>query len=294
MHPTLLTLPGLGWEIQSYGFMLGLALVLGWVLALRLAAADRLPAEVLGTGYVLGAATAILVARAAFLLQHPARWEGWRSLLELQPGGLAPFAGALVGLAVLALHGARHRVPPLAWFDCIAPAVALGVVLERTGAFLAGSGFGRYVDPSFPLAVTYPAGSVAYHFHRTELQALLPDGATESLTVHPSQLYGAALGLAGLALCVWLRRRRVFSGQVFLGFAIYWLLARALVEEWFRADAVPGVLGPFAPGQVAAILLAAALAVVYRTRLLRARRGDASVVQWTGGRWTPKAPREEV
>ncbi len=267
MSPVLFTIPGLGWEIQAYGFLLALALVLGYFLSLRLAHAAGLPVEPLGTLYVLGAAFGVFAARAGYLLQHPDRFSGWRDLFVLAPGGLAPFFGAFVGLAVAAVLAGRRKIPVLRWFDCLAPAYVAGVVLERIGAFLAGSGFGRYVDPNFPLAVRYPPGSAPYRFHRSTLDMLLPEGAEASLPVHPSQLYGAALGLVGVALAALLWRRRRADGQVFLGTAIYWLLARALVEEWFRADAPPGVFGPLSAGQLAALVLAAALGAVYAARV---------------------------
>ncbi|RMG99342.1 MAG: hypothetical protein D6705_03460 [Deltaproteobacteria bacterium] len=267
MSPVLFTIPGLDWQVQAYGFLLAVALVAGWFLALRLAHRAGLPVEPLGTVYVVGAAAGMLAARVGYLLQHPDRFTNWRDALILAPGGLAPFFGAVVALLVSAVMVGRRKIPVLRWFDCLALPYMVGVVLERIGAFLAGSGFGRYVEPTFPLAVRYPPGSPAYRFHRTRLDMLLPEGAEASLPVHPSQLYGALLGLVGVALAAWVWRRRRVDGQVFLSVSIYWLLARALVEEWFRADAVPGIFGPLAPGQLVAVVLAAALGAFLWVRL---------------------------
>ncbi len=272
MAPVLFTIPGLGWEVQAYGFMLAAALVAGWFLALRAAARRGLAVEPLGTNYVLAAASAVFAARAGFLLQHPDRFSGVRDLFVLAPGGLAPFFGAFVGLAVAAVLAGRRKIPVLRWFDCLASPAMLGVVLERIGAFLAGTGFGRYVDPTFPLAVRYPPDSPAYRYHRATLDMLLPQGAPASLPVHPSQLYGAALGALGVVLAWRLGRRTRPDGELFLLVAIYWLLARAFVEAWFRADAPPGVVGPLAPGQVAAAVLVLALAAVLVARR-RAAKG---------------------
>lgn len=288
MHPVLFTVPGLDWEVQAYGFFLGLALILGWIISLRLAEADRLPAQLLGTSYVLGAAAGLFAARGGWLFQHTDRFESWRSLLQLQPGGMAPFAGILLGLVVTAMHAQRRtKTPPTPWFDCLVPAYALGVVFERIGAFLAGSSFGTYAGPDFALAVTYPPDSPAFAWHRSHLQALLPAESVASLPVHPAPLYGMLLAGVGLGLCVWLRRNRTFSGQVFLGFTIYWLLARTMVEEWFRADHEAGVFGPLAAGQLTALVLVVALIPVYRARMRAARTDPSSVALWKGGPWTP-------
>ena len=50
--------------------------------------------------------------------EHPEHFDGWVSIVQLQAGGLAPFAGVVVGLLATAMHAGRHRVPALAWFDC--------------------------------------------------------------------------------------------------------------------------------------------------------------------------------
>ena len=291
MFPGPITIPGLEWQIHAYGLLIGLALIVGWVMSLQLADADRLPIKPLSTIYVLGAAVGIFTSRAAWLVQHPDRYEGWSSVLTLPAGGLAAFAGMVAALVVVAVLVDRRRIPVLAWFDCVAPAFATGVVLERLAAFMAGSSFGRYAGPDFFLGVRFPKGSVVYAFHRQHMEALLPAGSNTSLPVHPVQLYGAVLGVLGVALCVWLRRRRTFSGQVFLGFAAYHVVVRALIEEAFRADAPPATVGPLSPGQVAAVVVAGALLAVSRSMLKRARKNPERYARWRGGPWTPKDRR---
>jgi phosphatidylglycerol:prolipoprotein diacylglycerol transferase len=287
VHPTLITIPGLDFEVQAYGFALGAALVLGWIWSLRLALRDRLPPAHLGTSYVLAAVCGMFAARAVYLLQHPERFDSARALLQLAPGGLAGFAGALVGLVVTVLHARAGRVPVWAWLDCLAPALTVGVALERGGAFLAGTEFGRYVDPGFPLAVTYPIGSPAYTFHASTLDALLPNGATRSLPVHPTQLYVATFAVLLFAVVSRLRRRRSFSGQAVLTVVGAHVAFAVLVERPLRADTGPVAMGP---AQVLGLLLAGALAVVYVTRLRRARAEPGALQLWNGGPWSPTAP----
>lgn len=289
MAPLLFTVPGLGWEIQSYGFFMGLALVIGWVVSLALARADRLPAESLGTVYVASVAGGVLAARAGWLAQHPDRWEGAGSLLSLSADGLAPFVGIVVALLLSTVMATLRKVPVTAWFDVIAPAFAVGTILERVGALLAGSGYGRYA-PDWPLSIRFPPGSAAYADHLAHLEGLLAPGADASLPVHPTQLYGAVLAAVGLWFVLWLRKRRRFSGQVFLSYVMYVIVARTFVEDWFRADAVQPVLGPLNPGQVAGVALLIALGIILRTRGRRAGQIEGGLRYWEGGRWTPGKP----
>lgn len=268
MKPVLFTLPGLGWEIGAYPFFVALALVVAWAQTLRNAKADGFDPKAMGPVFVASAAAGLVGARAAWVVQHPEAYAGLGSLLALRAGTLAPFAGVVVALVVGGAWASRLKVRPWAWYDVLAPAMAIGLVLERVGAFFAGTAFGRYA-PDAALSVRFPVGSPAFALHQRTLANLM-QSSTESLAVHPVQLYAAALGAVGLALCVWLRKRRRFEGQVFVGFAAFAVLTRAFVEEPLRADAPAGVMGPLNAGQVGALAMALVLGVVY---LYLQRRG---------------------
>lgn len=289
MSPILFTVPGVEWEVSAYGFFLGLALVAGWLLSISLAAKDRLPADRLGTSYVVALGFALVGARAAWLFGNPEAWTGWGSLLTLSQGGLSPAAGLVVAVLVTLVHTGRMGVPAALWFDAAAPALALGIALERLGALFAGIGFGRYA-PDFPLAIRFPIDSPAFEAHRQKLAQLLPAGASESLPVYPTQIIALVLALAGLWIALRLRKRRVFAGQVALATLAWLLAARTLVEEPLRADRAEATIGPFAPGQVAAALLVLALVVILRARWKRARADAKAPKPWEGGPWSPKPP----
>ncbi|MGH1341273.1 MAG: prolipoprotein diacylglyceryl transferase [Nannocystales bacterium] len=262
MKPVLFTLPGLGWEIQAYGFFVALALVVAWAQTLRLSRTEGFDPKAMGPVFVASAAAGLVGARAAWVVQHPQAYEGVASLVALRAGTMAPFAGVAVALIVGGAWASRLKVRPWAWYDVLAPALALGLVFERLGAFFAGTAFGRYAADA-SLSVQFPVGSPAFVEHKRTLANLMRSGALESLPVHPVQLYAAALGLLGLALCVWVRTRRRFEGQVFLSFGMFYLVVRAFVEEPMRADAPAGVLGPLNTGQVGAAAMLVVLGVVY-------------------------------
>jgi phosphatidylglycerol---prolipoprotein diacylglyceryl transferase len=288
----ILTLPGLGWDVQSYGLLLALALVLAWVIALSLGRRDRLPPGPLGTAIVLGVGLGLIGARIAWLLQRPAEASGAApELFVLRPDELAPFAGVVVAGLVAGLHLMRRRVPVVAFLDVVAPAALAGAILERLGALLAGTGFGDYA-PGLPWAIRFPAGSPAWLEHQRALAGLLPPGSEQSLPVHPTQLYAMAVAGAALGVGLWLRRRRRrFSGQVFLGTAMAYLLGRALVEEWFRADAGAAMLGPLTSVQVGSLVLVAAMATVLWARGRMAALRPGAFREWEGGRWSPEPER---
>jgi phosphatidylglycerol:prolipoprotein diacylglycerol transferase len=288
MHPQLFTVPGTEFSVASYGFCVGLALILAWVLALLHARADRLPSDRLGTVFVLAAIAGLLCARVIWLLQQglPVDLDAIRSL---PAGGMTVFGGAFAALLVCVVGCRRVGVPLLAWLDCVAPAFALGAICERVGALLAGGDFGRYVGAEefgHALAVSYPPGSPAFILHSVTLQGL--PGVTEaaSAPVHPVQGYEAALALVTLAVALWIRKRRAYGGQVFFAAMAVFVVGRALLDP-LRHDAAPEVLGPVRLSQVSGFGLLLVLWIASVVQRRRAAATPGGLRWWEGGPWSP-------
>ncbi|PRQ07253.1 prolipoprotein diacylglyceryl transferase [Enhygromyxa salina] len=286
MHPVLFSLGET--PIHAYGFLIAVALILGWIMSLAFARADKLPADQLGTGYVIAVGAGLLAGRAMWLFSNREQFDGLVSLIQLQAGGLSGFGGVLTGLIVAGVYCQNKKIPPWAWLDCAAPAFLLGVVLERLGAFLAGADFGAYVDPDFFLAVQFPADSPVYDVQRRELTGLRI-GLDRSLTVHPSQLYAAGAAALGVGLSLLIRARRQYSGQVALFAMGYYAAIRYLIEDPFRYDVTPELAGPVTLGHLTGVVVIAVVIGVHIMRRTKLAEAPASVIQWTGGPWTPGA-----
>ncbi|MCA9656007.1 MAG: prolipoprotein diacylglyceryl transferase [Myxococcales bacterium] len=280
MHPVLVGLP-------SYGLMLALALLLGWSVMQSLGRRDHLPPGRMSTAYVLGAGFGLFGARLGWILSRPNDQAAQAELVAIHGDELAPFLGLMMGAVVSGLYLARRRIPIAAGYDVAAPALAAVAIVERLGALLAGTGYGR-VAPELPWAIQFPAGSPAFLDHQRNLEGLLPVGAEHSLPVHPTQIYGMLLAGVTLAVALWLRKHRSFSGQVVLGTGIAHLVGRALIEDWFRADAGPAMAGPLSSGQLSAVVLIVALGVVMWARARLSARSPAAYRPWEGGRWSPR------
>ena len=289
MHPQLFTVPGTEFVVTAYGLFMGLALVMAWMTALLLARKDRLPSDRLGTVFVVAVMLGLLCARAVWLLQqgHPL---GLDELRSLPAGGMTVFGGAFAALVVCVIGARRSGVPLLAWLDCVAPAFAIGAISERVGALLAGGDFGRYVgaeELGHAFAVTYPRGSPAFVLHAVTLQGL--PGVTESASapVHPVQAYGAVLAIVTLAVAVWIRRRRRYSGQVFFAAMAVFVAGRALLDP-LRHDAEPEVFGPLRLSQLSGMGLLLVLWIASRVQAGRAAGAPGGLRLWEGGPWSPR------
>lgn len=131
-------------------------------------------------------------------------------------GGFSFLGGAIgIGL-VLALVTRGHRTTFLQWLDALVPAVALGLVFEWLGAFLAGEAYGRPTDAFW--GVTYDAVNVRY-----------------AIPIHPVQLYYAFFYffLTFLLLIIRKKSRRVGAETLF---GIFAASLATLWFEYYRGD----------------------------------------------------------
>lgn len=240
--------------VYSYGTLLALSFVLGWFLTLRLARSNALPSDLGKLVFFVAAISALLGARALYVLTNLERFGAWRELFDMQGGGLVAYGGFLGGLAGSVIFLRARRSSWLAWADAAVPSLAAGVMITRVGCYLFGCDFGRPLLPGAPVWLqrlgTFPhwepgspagSGSPAWLAHVAE-RGLSPD-AVSSLPVHPTQLYESIAGglLLVVVLLVWHRRR--FAGQVLLTFGFGYGLFRFLVELC-RDDAERGAFGP--------------------------------------------------
>lgn len=160
-------------------------------------------------------------------------------VLRVWEGGLVWYGG-LIGATLTAVWFVRRRkVAFLPYGDLLVPGVALGHAIGRLGCFAAGCCFGNVAAPWFPLPVSFPQGSPAYHEHVG--QGLLHAGAEHSLPVYPTQLIEAGGEVLIFFALLFVRSRKRFHGQVLLTYFYLYPLLRTIIEM-FRGDSIRGFL----------------------------------------------------
>jgi prolipoprotein diacylglyceryltransferase len=187
--------------VLTYVVCQGIAIFLAFVVTLCLARAAGLPlARVLAALLVLLAAACVgaVVSAPSFPPRAGLRYPG-------------------TGLAVLAALPLVHRVLAgspslLALGDLMAAPLAFGMAVGKVGCFLHGCCHGW--PSTVPWAVAFPGQSAVWS-HQVDA-GLISTAATESLPVHPLQLY-FALWLIGVGMFVLAARRRpAKDGQLLL------------------------------------------------------------------------------
>ncbi len=255
--------------LSLYGPSVALAFVTAWV-TMRIHS-QRAGLPDLGTPFVLSAIAGALGARA-FYLSSIGAFSG-AELFSFQAGGMTLAGGLVVAIAVSALlvrwWTVEHRPPYLwwRWMDCVAPAFAVGVIIERVGAFLAGVDFGSYAGPTdigHAFAVRYPAGSLVHRYQEMHLQQLPGWSPEQAAPVHPVQLYTALAGLAMLLLARSLRGRVHTHGVTMLTLLGLFIGVHLVILESFRFGASEIVWGPLHLHQIGGLGLLVALGLAAR------------------------------
>jgi phosphatidylglycerol:prolipoprotein diacylglycerol transferase len=146
-------------------------------------------------------------------------------IFALRFGDMAMFGGlggaAIGGLLMASALGER----PERLADMTAPAIALGIVLLRTGCLLAGCCFGKESD--LPWAVTYPEGSLPHLFQWPE-SVFGQVGAPHS--IHPIPIYEMIAGILLLVAAFQIQHRHHRDGAAFAVVVGGYAIARLLIH----------------------------------------------------------------
>jgi len=211
-------------QIRWYGFLIALAVILGTLLAQRLAKRRQLDPDLLldlVTWLILGAIPAARLYYVAF------SWDKFRSqpwhILAIWEGGIA-IHGAIIGGTIAAILFARkHQVSFWQLADLVAPSLILGQAIGRWGNFFNSEAFGAPTD--LPWKLFIPSDR-------------RPEGFANQAYFHPTFLYESIwnLGVFAILLLVFYRLPAK-RGTLALIYLIAYSLGRFWIEG-LRTDSL--------------------------------------------------------
>lgn len=259
MYPILLEIPGVGFDLHTYGVLLALAFAAGISLAGALAKGEGLSAERFTDLGLVALVGGLAGGRLMYVLVEWDQFAGRPLDVLLRRDGFVFYGGLLGGAAAVAAAIRAWRLPLWRSADVLAPCVALGQAIGRLGCYAEGCCFGRPTD--LPWGVTFPSGSYAHATQRAQ-GVVLPHDPYPA-PVHPVQVYEALASFALFLLLMRLRGRRRWEGQVFTVYlGAYALLRGAL--EFLRGDDRGAGLLALSPGQATSLALLAVAAVLWK------------------------------
>ena len=223
MHPRLFQFGHIA--VPTYGALTALGLVAALAAAMYFARRLSLDANKVWNLCLIGILTTLIDARLLLVITHFSEFRVhpfWvLGLVNQQSLWIMP-VGILIGLAAALLYAAAEGLAALRVLDCIAPAVAIFLAINRIGAFVAGVDYGR--PTQLPWGVTYTSLFSAL-WYRTPL----------GLPLHPVQLYDAAASVLILGVLLWWLPRRTQDGEL----AGIWLFLYGMASftiGLYRAD----------------------------------------------------------
>jgi phosphatidylglycerol:prolipoprotein diacylglycerol transferase len=216
MYPELFRIGNL--PIHTYGVFLALAFLCAILITVKLAARDGLPREKIYDLCLWMLLCSLIGSKFLMLFTEPEyRDHPWQllSLDFLRSGGV--FYGGLIG-AILSGYFLmrRYNLPWWKTADACAPGIAIGNFFGRQGCFAAGCCWGK--PTTLPWGVKF-----------TELGHEIT-GVPTDVPLHPTQLYESFAMLIVFFFLLWLHKRRRFSGQVILLYALLYSVIRFCIE----------------------------------------------------------------
>ncbi|MFZ5641362.1 MAG: prolipoprotein diacylglyceryl transferase [Bacillota bacterium] len=239
MRPILFHIGSL--PVFAWGFMFMIAVALATYLILRRARREGFNPDHLLDLIIFVIIGGIVGARLFYVIFYePMTYirEPLR-IFMLQQGGMVFHGGLLGGVIAALLVLRKHRLPVWQVADLMAPYLALGYGIVRIGCFLNGDSYGLPTD--LPVGVVFPG--------------------VDDLPRHPTQLYASAAGFLMSGILLWLRDRRVFSGQLFVQFLFLYVTYRTLVE--MLRDNLR-IIGPVTIAQLINAIILVIAFVLYR------------------------------
>jgi phosphatidylglycerol:prolipoprotein diacylglycerol transferase len=216
--------------INTYGVLLALAFLSAILIAAKLGARDGLPRERvydLGLWILLAA---IVGSKFLMLFTEPEYREDPARLISLdflRSGGVF-YGGFITAVVAGYFLIRRYKLPWWKTADAFAPGIALGNAIGRQGCFAAGCCWGKPTTMPWGVEFTKAGHDVT--------------GVPLDVHLHPTQLYESFGALLVFFFLIWLHRRKRFSGQVILFYAVLYAVMRFTIE-FFRDDPRGDILG---------------------------------------------------
>ncbi len=228
MYPVLFRIGN--FPINTYGVFLALAFLCAILITVKLGERDGLPRQKIYDLCLWMLLASLIGSKILMLFTEPEYRDHPLQLLSLdflRSGGV--FYGGLLGAVLTGyLLMRRYKLPWWQTADACAPGIAIGNFFGRQGCFAAGCCWGK--PTNLPWGVKF-----------TELGHEIT-GVPIDAHLHPTQLYESFSMLIVFFFLLWLHKRRRFSGQVILFYALLYSIIRFTIE-FVRDDPRGDIMG---------------------------------------------------
>ena len=230
-----------GFRIAFYGIIIGIGMLLGIMLAAWDAEDRGLGEDVIYDHVFWVIVIGIMGARLYYVFFQ---WDAYKDdllqILNLRAGGLAIYGGVIAGITTLYVLCRRKKLSFLDVADSLMLAVLVGQILGRWGNFFNCEAFGRYTESLFAMRIRKAIVNPIM-IDAELLEHIIIENGTEYIQVHPTFLYESFWNFCLLMFLLWYRKRKKFTGEIFLLYLCGYGLGRCIIEG-LRTDSllIPG------------------------------------------------------
>ncbi|XUW99689.1 MAG: prolipoprotein diacylglyceryl transferase [Dehalogenimonas sp.] len=203
-------------DVRWYGIFVALAIIAAGIIthyearrrSLNMDVSMLLLVVVLAGG--LGARLFHVVDNWSFYAAQP------QMIWHISQGGLAIWGGLLAGGIAVIAYARWQRLPLLKLLDVMVPGVLAGLIIGRLACIVNGDTVGNVTNLPWAFIYTNPGAMI-----RPELFGQ---------PVHPYALYEMLWNGLGLVLILWLRRKSLPTGSLFLAFTAVYAVGRFVLS----------------------------------------------------------------
>ena len=217
-----------GFEVAYYGLIIGIAVLLGVLLAVHQAKVTGQDPDLYWDFALYAIVFSIIGARVYYVVFS---WDNYKddllSIFNTRGGGLAIY-GAVIGAFLTAFIYCRvKKVSFLRLCDTGVVGLILGQVIGRWGNFMNREAFGEYTDNLF--AMRLPIDAVRQHEITETMWAHVSEGVNY-IQVHPTFLYESVWNLVLLCLLLLYWKHKKFEGEIAILYFGGYGLGRCMIE----------------------------------------------------------------
>lgn len=228
MHNELLKIGPL--TIHGYGLMIAIGIIAAYYVAEYRAKKRELDPNPLFDCVVITIVCGIGGAKVLYWITMWKEIMADPSLLKNIGDGFVVYGGIIGGVVGGLIYLKWKKLDALAYFDLIAPELALAQGFGRLGCFLAGCCYGLEMDTPISIVFTHS------------------DFAPNNVPLIPTQLISSGLDFLNFALLIYLGTKIKKKGALGCVYLLTYSIGRFFLE-YLRGDLIRGSVGMFSTSQ---------------------------------------------
>lgn len=256
-----------GFEIAFYGMIIGAAILIGLLIALKEAKRTGQKKETYYDLAIYGVIFSVLSARLYYVIFS---WDMYKgnllSIFNFRQGGLAIYGGIIGAVATGIIYAKKKHLSAALIFDTVAMSLVNGQMMGRWGNFFNREAFGEYTNGLFAMQLPVDAVRASDITDKMQKHIVKLDGVSY-IQVSPTFLYESFWCLLVLLVLFFWRKRKRYDGELFLIYLFGYGLGRVWIEG-LRTDQLllPGIGWPVSQVLAGVIVLATGVLMVYKRK----------------------------